>query len=39
VALDPDTGKLVWYYQHMNRDVLGSGLGLRAIVDNAAHQW
>lgn len=21
VALDPDTGKLVWYYQHMNRDV------------------
>jgi len=21
LALDPDTGKLVWYYQHMNRDV------------------
>lgn len=21
VALDPDTGKLVWFYQHMNRDV------------------
>jgi alcohol dehydrogenase (cytochrome c) len=21
VALDPDTGKLAWYYQHMNRDV------------------
>jgi alcohol dehydrogenase (cytochrome c) len=21
VALDPDSGKLVWYYQHMNRDV------------------
>ncbi len=21
VALNPDTGKLVWYYQHMNRDV------------------
>lgn len=21
VALDPDTGKLVWYYQHFNRDV------------------
>lgn len=21
VALDPDTGKLVWYYQHMNHDV------------------
>jgi PQQ-dependent dehydrogenase (methanol/ethanol family) len=21
VALDADTGKLVWYYQHMNRDV------------------
>jgi alcohol dehydrogenase (cytochrome c) len=21
VALDPNTGKLVWYYQHMNRDV------------------
>jgi alcohol dehydrogenase (cytochrome c) len=21
VALDPATGKLVWYYQHMNRDV------------------
>jgi alcohol dehydrogenase (cytochrome c) len=21
VALDPDTGKLVWYYQHMSRDV------------------
>ncbi len=21
VALDPDTGKLVWYYQHMKRDV------------------
>ncbi len=21
VALDPKTGKLVWYYQHMNRDV------------------
>ena len=21
VALDPGTGKLVWYYQHMNRDV------------------
>ena len=21
VALDPDDGKLVWYYQHMNRDV------------------
>ena len=21
VALDPDTGRLVWYYQHMNRDV------------------
>jgi alcohol dehydrogenase (cytochrome c) len=21
VALDPDTGKLSWYYQHMNRDV------------------
>jgi alcohol dehydrogenase (cytochrome c) len=21
VALDPDTGKLVWHYQHMNRDV------------------
>ena len=21
VALDPDIGKLVWYYQHMNRDV------------------
>lgn len=21
VALDPDNGKLVWYYQHMNRDV------------------
>jgi alcohol dehydrogenase (cytochrome c) len=21
VALDPDTGKLVWYYQHMNRDI------------------
>lgn len=21
VALDPTTGKLVWYYQHMNRDV------------------
>jgi alcohol dehydrogenase (cytochrome c) len=21
VALDPDTGKLTWYYQHMNRDV------------------
>src|ERR1700722_7418270 len=23
VALDPDTGKLSWYYQHMNRDVWG----------------
>ena len=21
LALNPDTGKLVWYYQHMNRDV------------------
>jgi alcohol dehydrogenase (cytochrome c) len=21
VALDPDTGKVVWHYQHMNRDV------------------
>lgn len=21
VAIDPDTGKLAWYYQHMNRDV------------------
>ncbi len=21
VAIDPDTGKLVWFYQHMNRDV------------------
>jgi alcohol dehydrogenase (cytochrome c) len=21
VALDPDTGKLTWFYQHMNRDV------------------
>lgn len=21
LALDPDTGKLVWYFQHMNRDV------------------
>jgi len=21
VALDPDTGRLVWYYQHFNRDV------------------
>jgi alcohol dehydrogenase (cytochrome c) len=21
IALNPDTGKLVWYYQHMNRDV------------------
>ncbi|HEX4051521.1 MAG TPA: PQQ-binding-like beta-propeller repeat protein [Steroidobacteraceae bacterium] len=21
LALDPDTGKLAWYYQHMNRDV------------------
>jgi alcohol dehydrogenase (cytochrome c) len=21
VALDPDTGKLVWFYQHLNRDV------------------
>jgi alcohol dehydrogenase (cytochrome c) len=21
LALDPDTGELVWYYQHMNRDV------------------
>jgi alcohol dehydrogenase (cytochrome c) len=21
VALDPDTGKLAWFYQHMNRDV------------------
>ena len=21
IALDPDTGKLAWYYQHMNRDV------------------
>jgi alcohol dehydrogenase (cytochrome c) len=21
VALDPETGKLAWYYQHMNRDV------------------
>jgi alcohol dehydrogenase (cytochrome c) len=21
LALDPDTGKLVWYHQHMNRDV------------------
>jgi alcohol dehydrogenase (cytochrome c) len=21
VALEPETGKLVWYYQHMNRDV------------------
>src|SRR5579862_7409137 len=21
LALDPDTGKLVWYYQHFNRDV------------------
>lgn len=21
VALDPDTGKLVWYYQHMKRDI------------------
>lgn len=21
LALDPDTGKLVWFYQHMNRDV------------------
>jgi len=21
VALDPDTGKLAWYYQHMNRDI------------------
>jgi len=36
LALDPDTGKLVWYYQHMGRDVWDMDWGFeRQIVDLA----
>jgi len=30
IALDADTGKLKWYYQHLSNDQLGPRLGIRA---------
>lgn len=39
VALDPDTGKLLWHYQHMSRDVWDMDWGFeRTLAGDAAHR-